>query len=139
VTSNIQTGLWIKLITNCAYNALSAVAQIAYGPMLEVQGAREVMASVVQECATVAKAVGVSVPDDILARVLGVAATMPGQLSSTAQDLARGKRSEIDFINGHVVRKGAELGIPTPTNRALQVMVKLAETRREGSALHKES
>ena len=52
---------------------------------------------------------------------------MPNQKSSTAQDLARGKPSEIDFLNGYVVRKGAELGIPTPTNHALQVMVKLAE------------
>jgi 2-dehydropantoate 2-reductase len=48
-------------------------------------------------------------------------------MSSTAQDLARGKPSEIDFLNGYVVRKGAELGIATPTNHALQVMVKLAE------------
>ena len=52
---------------------------------------------------------------------------MPNQKSSTAQDLARGKPSEIDFLNGYVVRKGAELGIPTPTNQALQVMVKLVE------------
>ena len=56
---------------------------------------------------------------------------MPNQKSSTAQDLARGKPSEIDFLNGHVVRKGAELGIPTPTNQALQVMVKLAERGKE--------
>ena len=55
---------------------------------------------------------------------------MPHQMSSTAQDLARGKPSEIDFLNGHVVRKGAELGIATPTNHALQVMVKLARTKQ---------
>jgi 2-dehydropantoate 2-reductase len=52
-------------------------------------------------------------------------------MSSTAQDLARGKPSEIDFLNGYVVRKGAELGIPTPTNRALQVMVRVAELNRK--------
>jgi ketopantoate reductase len=50
-----------------------------------------------------------------------------------AQDLARGKPSEINFLNGYVVRKGAELGIPTPTNQALQVMVKLAERGKETS------
>ena len=127
ITSNIEEALWVKLITNCAYNALSAVARISYGPMLKIDGVEDVMASVVQECVTVARSCGVSVPDDILTRVLGVGATMPGQLSSTAQDLARGKHSEIDFINGYVVRKGAEKRIPTPTNQALQVMVKLAE------------
>ena len=67
---------------------------------------------------------------------------MPNQKSSTAQDLARGKPSEIDFLNGYVVRKGAELGIPTPTNHALQVMVKLAQRGKElsgdGRSLHSE-
>ena len=60
-----------------------------------------------------------------------IPAAMPTQMSSTAQDLARGKPSEIDFLNGYVVRKGAELGIPTPTNHALQVMAKLAERSNE--------
>lgn len=54
---------------------------------------------------------------------------MPGQYSSTAQDLARGKTSEIDFLNGYIVRKGAELGMPTPTNLALHAMTKLRESR----------
>ena len=52
-------------------------------------------------------------------------------MSSAGQDPARGKPSEIDFLNGYVVRIGAELGIATPTNRALQVMVKLAEVKRK--------
>jgi len=73
------------------------------------------------------RACGVSIPDDLLAHILNIPAIMPNQMSSTAQDLARGKPSEIDFLNGYVVRKGAELGIATPTNQALQVMVKLAQ------------
>jgi 2-dehydropantoate 2-reductase len=52
---------------------------------------------------------------------------MPSQLSSTAQDLARGKRSEIDHLNGYVVRKGDELGVATPANRVLHALVKLFE------------
>ena len=70
-------------------------------------------------------------PDDLLANILNIPTMMPNQKSSTAQDLARGKPSEIDFLNGYVVRKGTELGIPTPTNHALQVMVKLAERGKE--------
>jgi 2-dehydropantoate 2-reductase len=70
-------------------------------------------------------------PDDLVAQILKIPAAMPNQTSSTAQDLSRGKPSEIDFLNGHVVRKGAALGIPTPTNQALQVMVKLAERSKE--------
>ena len=131
IAVDIEAVQWTKLITNCAFNALSAVAGIAYGAMMQVEGARDVIASAVQEAADVARACGVKIPHDLEAQILKIPAAMPNQTSSTAQDLSRGKPSEIDFLNGYVVRKGAELGIPTPTNRALQVMVKLAERGRE--------
>ena len=127
VADDIEVTLWSKLAINCAFNALSAVADISYGLMLEVEGARDVVTRAVQETIAVARANGVSLPDDLLASILNIPTIMPRQKSSTAQDLARGKPSEIDFLNGYVVRKGAELGVPTPTNRVLQVMVKLAE------------
>ena len=131
IADDIEVTQWSKLVTNCAFNALSAVAGISYGPMLEVEGTRDVVASAVQEAVMVARASGVSMPENILEQILKIPAAMPNQMSSTAQDVARGKPSEIDFLNGYVVRKGAELGVPTPTNRALQVMVKLAERRNE--------
>ncbi len=130
ISDDIEVTLWSKLVINCAFNALSAVADISYGPMLEVEGARDVVTRAVQEAIAVARTNGVSLPDDLLANILNIPTMMPQQKSSTAQDLARGKPSEIDFLNGHVVRKGAELGVPTPTNHALQVMVKLAERNR---------
>ena len=58
-----------------------------------------------------------------------IAQTMPGQYSSTAQDLARGKMTEIDYLNGIVVSKGEALGIATPVNRALLALVKLLEAK----------
>jgi 2-dehydropantoate 2-reductase len=131
ISDDIERIQWSKLATNCAYNALSAVAGISYGPMSEVEGTKDVVTSAVQEVVMVARACGVPMPEDLLERILKIPAAMPNQLSSTAQDLARGKSSEIDFLNGYVVRKGTELGIPTPTNHALQVMVKLAERSRE--------
>ena len=129
VSDRVIEALWTKLIVNCAYNALSAVAQLPYGRLIEVDGTVDVIRDVVCECADVAGRLGVSVPQDILETVLGIAASMPNQYSSTAQDLARNKTSEIYFLNGYVVRKAAELGIPTPVNRALLVMVKLIETK----------
>lgn len=131
IAEDIERTQWTKLITNCAFNALSAVAGIAYGPLLDVEGAKDVVASAIEEAAAVARACGVPMPDDLAAQVLKVPAAMPNQKSSTAQDLARGKPSEIDFLNGYIVRKGAELGIPVPTNQALQVMVKLVERSNE--------
>lgn len=131
VADDIDAVQWSKLINNCAYNALSAVAGIAYGEMIKVDGATAIVTNAVTECLAVAKACGVTLPDDLLDKTLGLPATMPLQQSSTSQDLGRGKPSEIDFLNGFIVRKGVEHGIPTPTNHALQVMVKLVE--RSGS------
>jgi 2-dehydropantoate 2-reductase len=131
IADDIDVTLWSKLVINCAFNALSAVAGISYGPMLEVKGTRDVVDSAVREAIAVARASGVSLPENLIGHIMNIPANMPNQKSSTAQDLMRGKPSEIDFLNGHVVRKGAELGIPTPTNQALQVMVKLAERARE--------
>lgn len=130
VSDDIDRDLWVKLITNCAYNALSAVGGIAYAAMLRTDGARAVMLAVIDECVRVAAACGVTLPPDLAPKVLGIAQRMPDQMSSTAQDLQRGKPTEIEFLNGHVVRRGAEHGIPTPTNLALLVAVRLAERGR---------
>jgi 2-dehydropantoate 2-reductase len=132
VSDDIAVALWSKLIVNCAYNALSAVGGIAYGPMLAVPGTRDLMIRVIDECTAVATAAGVRVPADIRERTLAIGPAMPSQMSSTAQDLMRDKPTEIDHLNGYVVRKGRTLGIDTPTNEALWVMVKLAEASRGG-------
>lgn len=127
VSDNVISELWVKLITNCAYNALSAVADLPYGPMLKVEGVTDVMTTVIDECTAVAQALNVPLPETLRDATLALAEAMPAQYSSTAQDLARGKLTEIDYLNGYVVRKGKELGIATPTNLALHVMVKLRE------------
>ena len=67
---------------------------------------------------------------DMLARTYKIAEAMPTQFSSTAQDLARGKPTEIDHLNGYVVRRGEALGLPTPVNRVLHSLVKLIEAKR---------
>jgi 2-dehydropantoate 2-reductase len=54
---------------------------------------------------------------------------VPGQYSSTAQDLARGKRSEIDHLNGLILRRGEALGVATPANRLLHAIVELIERK----------
>lgn len=127
VSENVIGALWTKLIVNCAYNALSAIPQLPYGRMIAVEGVRDSMADIVAECRAVAQAAGIAIGPEIIDTVLALAPAMPAQSSSTAQDLARGKRSEIDHLNGYVVRTGERLGIATPANRLLTVMVKLME------------
>jgi 2-dehydropantoate 2-reductase len=129
VSDHVIGALWMKLILNCAYNALSAIAQLPYGRVVQGEGVEGVMRDVVEECLAVAQARGVSVPGDAWQAVAGLVQTMPTQYSSTAQDLARGKRTEIDHLNGYVVRQGASLGVPTPVNRTLHALVRLIEGR----------
>jgi len=129
ISGDVASGLWEKLVVNCAYNALSAITQLPYGKLIQGTGIREVMRDVVEESLAVAKASGIHLAPDLLARVYKIAEAMPTQYSSTAQDVARGKPTEIDHLNGYVVRRGEALGIPTPANRALHALVKLLESK----------
>jgi len=125
VSPNVMGPLWAKLIINCAYNALSAIAQKMYGEMVQVDGIPALMEAVVTECLAVARAEGIEVPGDMHETVRNLASTMATQYSSTAQDLARGKKTEIDYLNGYVCRLGKQHGIPTPVNQTLLTLVKL--------------
>ena len=130
ISDNVRGALWLKLILNCAYNAVSAISQLPYGKTVVGEGVQDLMRDVVNECLAVAQAEGVTVAGDVDAAVRMIAEAMPGQFSSTAQDLARGKKSEIDHLNGLVVRRGQALGIATPANRVLWSLVKLLESKR---------
>jgi 2-dehydropantoate 2-reductase len=129
ISDNVRGALWAKLILNCAYNALSAITQLPYGRLVQGAGISAVMRDVVDECLAVAKADDVTIPGDVDAAIRKIAETVPGQYSSTAQDLARGKPSEIDHLNGVIVRRGEALGVATPVNRVLHAIVKLLESK----------
>src|SRR3984893_9144769 len=129
ISDNVRGALWAKLILNCAYNALSAITQLLYGPLVKGEGVTVVMRDLVDECVAVAKADGVTIPGDVDAAVRKIAETTAGQYASTAQDLARGKRSEIDHLNGLIVRRGQARGVATPANRLLHAIVKLIESK----------
>jgi 2-dehydropantoate 2-reductase len=129
ISDNVRGALWAKLILNCAYNALSAITQLPYGRLVQGAGITAVMRDVVDECLAVAKADDVTLPGDVDAAVRRIAETVPDQYSSTAQDLARSKPSEIDHLNGLIVRRGEALGVATPVNRLLYAIVKLIESK----------
>ncbi|MDO9480001.1 MAG: ketopantoate reductase family protein [Hydrogenophaga sp.] len=133
VSDNVRGALWAKLILNCAYNALSAVGRIAYGELVQRPGVLDVMRDVVAECRAVAAADGVALPTNVDAAVRRIAETMPTQFSSTAQDLMRGKPSEINHLNGFVVQRGEALGVPVPANRVLWAVVRLVESAAPGA------
>jgi 2-dehydropantoate 2-reductase len=129
ISDNVAGALWSKLIVNSAYNALSAITQLPYGRLVQHAGVPAIMEDVVDECLAVARAAGVHVPGDMHETVRRIAQTMPGQYSSTAQDLSRQKKTEIEHLNGFVVRKGEAHGVRTPVNRTLLALVKALESK----------
>jgi len=127
ISENIEAELWSKLVLNCAYNALSAIGRIYYGPMVAIPEIRKLMTDVVEEVLAVAQEKGIRLPDNMLAATFHLAEVMPRTTSSTAQDIARGRRTEIEYLNGYVAREGERLGIATPVNRTLNALIKLME------------
>ncbi len=128
-SDNVLGALWAKLLLNCGYNAISAITDVPYGRMVTLPGIAQTVHDAVVECLAVARALDVTIPGDVFAAVERIATSMPGQVSSTCQDLRRGRPTEIDHLNGYVVREGERLGIPTPLNRALQALVKALEAK----------
>ena len=131
-SDNVMGALWGKLVINCGYNAISAITDMNYGAMMARPDVAATVHGVVDECLMVAEAVGITVEGDSHAGIDRIAATMPGQVSSTCQDLRRGKPTEIDYLNGFVAREGERVGVKTPLNRALQALVKALEAKRSG-------
>jgi 2-dehydropantoate 2-reductase len=135
IAEDIEGELWAKLTSNCALNAISALGHATYGQIAANPEARKLVETAVYELLAVARAAGVHPPgfSEPQAAVEGsfkIATQVTAAYSSTAQDMMRGKRTEIDSLNGYIARRGAELGVPTPTHQALYTLVKLAEGER---------
>ena len=128
VSADIEADLWAKLITNAALNAISAIVHTTYGEVAASPDSREVIRLLVNECVAVARVSGVALPAvDYVQLVWEFAERIGAVYASTSQDLERGKRTEIDALNGFIVRRGTELGVPTPVNQTLLALVKLRE------------
>ncbi len=135
ISENIEGELWVKLLRNCALNAISALGHARYGEIAQNANAKQLMQNVIDEVLAVARAAGVVMPgvyerESGMAAAMELAVQMADAFSSTAQDLNRGRPTEIDALNGYVARRGAELGVPVPVNQALFTLVKLAEQKR---------
>jgi 2-dehydropantoate 2-reductase len=129
ISQNVMAELWAKLMINCAFNAISGLAQIQYEKLAALESVRNTQTALVKEVIAVAQADGIHLSETVaLQAVAQISVTMGSQKSSTAQDMARCKPSEIDHLNGFIVRRGQALGIPTPVNQALFALVKLVES-----------
>jgi len=129
VEENINDLIWSKLIINVGINALTALTGFLNGQLTDYPELKEIMKDLVAEGVRVASARGISITHkDPLGTVFDVCAKTAQNRSSMLQDFDRGSASEIDFINQAIVREGEKLGIPTPVNRTLSLLVKSLDT-----------
>ncbi|MDD5136570.1 MAG: 2-dehydropantoate 2-reductase, partial [Candidatus Omnitrophica bacterium] len=128
VSKDIDSVIWGKLIINVGINALAAIARLNNGALIEFEEARSLLRSAVQEAAKIVKRKRIKISyDDPIQKVESVCKATSANRCSMLQDVLNKKRTEIDFINGAVVRQGKALGIATPVNEVLTNLVKAIE------------
>jgi 2-dehydropantoate 2-reductase len=132
VESDVASLVWSKLVINVGINALTAIIGQPNGALLSSEEAKAVMADLVSEAVTVAKARGIRITyEDPLATVYDVARRTGANRSSMLQDFDKHRESEIEFMNGAIVREAAEQGLAAPVNLTITRLIKALENARK--------
>ena len=120
--------IWSKLIVNVGINALTALLRVPNGILAQIPECEGLMAQAVDEAVAVARALHINLAyDQQKDRVKHVCALTSENRASMLQDILRGAPTEIDVINGAIVAKGREVGVPTPVNMLLTQLIKALE------------
>jgi 2-dehydropantoate 2-reductase len=137
VTATIERDLWAKMLYNCCLNPLGAVLDVPYGQLGEADPTRAIMQHVAEEVFTVMRRAGYQTHwghvDEFLDAFYGqMLPPTAAHESSMLQDVRAGRRTEIGALCGAVVKLGAELQIPTPTNAALEQLILFKQRQKRG-------
>ncbi len=133
-SDNAQRVLWEKLVVNSSINPLTAITRMKNGEIIRNAGLKALASQVSQETYEVALKKDIALGfHDPVAVVLAAASATFDNKSSMLQDIERGRRTEVDFINGAIYRLAASSGVPAPLNGTLYAIVKSMEDRIAGS------
>lgn len=127
VSSKIHTLVWEKLFVNVGLNALAAITGLKNGQILDYPETLRLLECLVSEAVEVAKRKGIEIHGNPLDRVKAVIEATRENRCSMGQDLDRKRRTEIDSLNGAIVREAERLGIPVPYNRMITDLIKVIE------------
>lgn len=132
ISKDIDAVIWSKLIINAGINALTALTRLNNGRLIEYEGTKDIMRLAVFEAVKIAKVKGIKlIYDDPIEKIESVCKATAGNVSSMLQDVLNKKRTEIDFINGAVVKWGQNLNVTTPVNYTLTNLIKTVEASYE--------
>lgn len=133
VTRDVPEAIWEKVLVNVGINAATALARVRNGALADSEPGRRVLASAIREAAVVADAEGIPVREDIVDHAVDIAERTGENRSSMRQDIDSRRRTEIQALNGEIVRRGHRHDIETPVNEVLTDLVRLAESRDQGT------
>jgi 2-dehydropantoate 2-reductase len=129
VSESIRDEIWAKVVVNSVVNPLTAIFRVR-NREISLQPLASVRHQIVQECVRVGKAEGIVFPKDI-EKDIDREIFSYTNFSSMCQDIMKGKRTEIDFLNGRIVELGEKHHIPTQVNETLVHLIKFLEEKNE--------
>jgi 2-dehydropantoate 2-reductase len=124
LSTDINVDIWTKFTRLSVFSGLTAAARSPIGEVVGDPDLLQTLEAALGEAVAVARARGIPIPDSFAEDVRAYKALAPGTKSSMLEDLERGRRLELPWLSGAVVRFGAELGVPTPTHRFIQAVLK---------------
>lgn len=131
-SSNVLGLIWSKLLVNVGINALGALLRVRNGELTQGERSLALQRELVEEALEVAAKKGVSLTHhDMVAQVVAVCEKTSGNINSMLQDVLRKRKTEIQFINGAIVKEGGRLGVSTPVNRAVRDLIMAIEASYE--------
>ena len=129
ISKDIKAVLWSKLVINAGINPLSGILRLKNGRLIQFENSHKILREAVTEAVRVAKRKRIKLMfDDAIAKVESVCEATAENISSMLQDILNKKKTEIDFINGVIVRQGESLGVKTPVNALLVDFIKSIES-----------
>ena len=133
VPANIITALWDKFLTVTSFGGVGSITRAPIGITRSIPETRRLLEQCLREALAVAKARGVPMTDTAVADTMNFYDSLPPNGTTSLQrDIADGKRTELEYWNGAVVRLGYEVGVPTPTNRFVYDCLLPSELRARG-------
>jgi len=135
-SGEVQTYLWAKAMYNCALNPLGALLGVNYGALADYEYTRNIMDNIIEELFVVARARGIDLPWPEASAFIGefYSKLIPptrNHRASMLQDIERGRRTEIDALNGQIVEYGREVGVSTPVNETITNLIKFLERKNK--------
>jgi 2-dehydropantoate 2-reductase len=127
IAHNVLKAIWDKLIIAASQNALGSLTGMTFGQMLNSPFSRPVVENILQELGQIAEKVGIDIGASLVERVFANWQTLPNHRVSMWQDIQSGRRTEIDAINGALMRLGERYGIPTPYNHLISNLIRMKE------------